>query len=96
MNDVSNTTVFAVDLADPEIFLALQRGSSKRRAWLQTHRAGRAELMEPGCAGSAPEPGLLQPCLSTVGAPIWISALQSRPSPAQGISELRFPGQGRV
>lgn len=40
MNDVANPTVFAVDFANPEIFLALQRGSSKRRAWHQTPRQG--------------------------------------------------------
>lgn len=91
-------TAFVVHLAHPEIFLALQRGSSKRRAWQQTHRAGRAEL-NPGCAGAGsqelPLPwGWIQPCLSTVGAPIWISALQPRPSPAQGISGDAVPRAG--
>lgn len=86
-------------LANPEIFWALQRGSSKRRAWQQTHRVGKVELMEPGCAGAGSQDlpltrGWIQPCLSTVGVPIWISALQSGPSPARGISGDAVPRAG--
>lgn len=55
--------------------------------------------MEPGCAGAGSEDlpltcGWIQPCLSTVGVPIWISALQSRPSPARGISGDAVPRAG--
>lgn len=55
--------------------------------------------MEPGCAGadSLDRPlawGRIQPCLSTVGAPIWISALQPGPSPAQGIRRDVVPRAG--
>lgn len=92
--DVSNPIPVCVAqraLVSPEIFPAVQRGSGKRRVQQQTPRVGKLEPVEPGCAGadSLDRPltrGWIQPCLSTVGVPIWISALQPGPSPAQGIS----------
>lgn len=90
------TPQFAVDLANPEIFL------EQEKSLAPNSQAGRAGLVGPGCAGAGsqhlpcPAPGLVQPCLSTVGAPICISALQSRPSPARGLAGLRFPGRGRA
>lgn len=55
--------------------------------------------MEPGCAGAGSQElpvswGWIQPCLGTGGVPIWISALHSRPSPAQGISGDAVPRAG--
>lgn len=101
-HDVSiPNAVFVAQLAlvSPEIFPAVQRGSGKRRVRQRAPRVGKPEPVEPGCAAADSQDrpltwGWIQPCLSTVGVPIWSSALQSGPSPALGISRDVVPRAG--
>lgn len=92
-------TVFAARLAltSPEIFPGCSERQRKEKS--PSPKVGKLELVEPGCAGADSQDrpltwGWIQPCLSTVGIPIWISALQSGPSPAQGISRDVVPRAG--
>jgi len=91
--------VAQLTLVSPEIFPAVWRGSGKGRVRQRAPKVGKREPVEPGWAGAGgwDRPltwGWIQPCLSTVGVPIWISALQPGPSPAQGISRDVVPRAG--